>query len=131
MGLVKYDTIPRDMLRPALCFLEPGESAWVPHAAIIVDAAGRAHVDLQCSILSWAGHASAPVLQSNILGPGECPPSEDAVRVRRGDSGWVLEISCYREFYVSAREYSEMSDARVVEVRVETYGTHGTRPAGT
>lgn len=112
----KYDTIPRDMLRPALCFLEPGESAWVPHAAIIVDAAGRAHVDLQCSILCWGGDGQ---------------PLEDAVRVRRGDSGWVLEISCYREFYVSAREYSEMSDARVVEVRVETYGTHGTRPAGT
>ncbi len=121
MRVVKYDAVPRDMLRPALCFLEPGESAWVPHAAIIVDAAGRAHVDLQCNILCWAtGRAQ------------DAQPSEDAVRVSRGDSGWVLEVSCYREFHVSAREYSEMSDARVVEVRIEVYGVHQEMyPAGT
>lgn len=120
MPVHKYDAIPRDMLRPALCFLEPGESAWVPHAAIIVDAAGRAHVDLQCNILCWASGRAHVSLQSNILGQGG-QPTEDAVCVRRGDTGWVLEISCYREFYVSAREYSETSDARVIEVRVETY----------
>ncbi len=128
MRVVKYDAIPRDMLRPALCFLEPGESAWVPHAAVIVDAAGRAHVDLQCNILCWASSRA----QDSSGRAQDSQPSEDAVRVLRGESGWVLEVSCYREFHVSAREYSETSDARVVEVRIEVYGTHReTHPAGT